>query len=110
VAVNERWFKVCHRDELKDGAARSITILGRPYAVFVVGNEVFGLDAACRHMRANLAAGKLNGYEVTCYMHDWRYDVRTGKCLTNEGMDTRPRAVKIENGTIFISVDWPEEF
>lgn len=108
--MSARWFRVCKRDELKDGNARSITILGKPYAVFAVGGEIFGLDAACRHMRANLAAGKVHGNVVTCFMHEWKYDIRTGKCLTTADADTQPRETKIENGDIYISVEWPDDF
>ncbi|NUO19110.1 Rieske 2Fe-2S domain-containing protein [bacterium] len=104
----ERWFKVCKQTELKDGSARSITILGKPYAVFSVSGELFGLDAACRHMRANLASGSLQGTVVTCFMHQWQYDITNGRCLTQEGYDTISRDVKIEDGYIYISVDWPE--
>ncbi len=108
--MSARWFRVCKRDELKDGSARSIAILGKPYAVFAISGEVFGLDAACRHMRANLAAGKVQGNIVTCFMHDWKYDIRTGKCLTMDGADAPTRETKIENGDVYISVEWPEEF
>ncbi|MBK6910159.1 MAG: Rieske (2Fe-2S) protein [bacterium] len=107
--MSDRWFKVCRRDELKDGTARSITILGRPYAVFAVKGELYGLDSACRHMRANLGAGKMLGNVVSCFMHQWEYDVRSGKCLTEPGMDTVSRAVKIENDIVYISVAWPDE-
>lgn len=106
--MSERWFKVCHRDELKDGQSRSITILGKPYAVFAIAGELFGLDSACRHMRANLAVGNLKGSVVTCYMHQWQYDVRSGKCLTANGADTVSRPVKIEENVIWISVEWPD--
>ncbi len=107
--MSERWFRVCKRDELKDGSAKSITILGKPYAVFALDGKIFGLDAACRHMRANLAAGKIQNGVVTCFMHNWTYEIRTGKCLSNQGMDTLTRSVKIENNEILILVEWPDD-
>ncbi len=107
--MSDRWFRVCKRSDLKPGQARSITILGRPFAVFDVDGLLYGLDAACKHMRANLAAGKLQGSVIECYMHHWRYDVTTGRCLTNSGMDTTTRAVKVENGDVWISVEWPDD-
>ncbi|MCB9357058.1 MAG: Rieske (2Fe-2S) protein [Calditrichaeota bacterium] len=107
--MSDRWFKVCKREELKPGQARSITILGRPYAVFDVDGSLHGLDAACKHMRANLATGKLRGKVVECFMHRWTYDVTTGKCHSNEGMDTASREVKVEDGEVWISVHWPNE-
>jgi len=108
--MSERWFKVCRRDELKAGSARSITILGKPYAVFAVGSDLYGMDSACRHMRANLASGKLNGHVVTCFMHHWQYDVRNGECLTDHDFNTVSRPVKIEDEIVYISVEWPDQF
>jgi nitrite reductase/ring-hydroxylating ferredoxin subunit len=107
--MSDRWFRVCKTESLKEGTAQSITILGKPYAVFNVGGKYYGMDAACRHMRANLAAGKIKGNIVTCFMHDWQYDICSGKCLNREGFDTTPRDVKIENNEIWISVSWPDD-
>lgn len=106
--MSDRWFRVCKREELKPGQAKSITILGRPYAVFDLAGELYGLDAACKHMRANLASGRIEGNVVECFMHNWRYDITTGRCITTEGMDTQPRDVKIEAGVVWISVAWPD--
>ena len=106
--MSERWFRVCPRSELKSGQAKSITTLGRPYAVFDVGGELYGLDSACKHMRANLANGKIVGHTVECFMHKWRYDIKSGQCLTNEGFDTTSRPVKIVEDVVWIAVEWPE--
>lgn len=106
--MSERWFRVCGRSDLKPGHARSITILGRPYAVFDVDGQLHGLDAACKHMRANLASGKIVGHTVECFMHKWKYDIQTGRCLTNEGFDTTSRPVKIEDDAVWISIEWPD--
>jgi len=102
-----RWFKVCRLIELKPGHARSVTLMARPFAVFNVDGQIFGLDAACRHAKANLAAGKLNGRIVECFMHGWRYDVTTGECLTNEYGHLRTYPVKTEDDWVWIGIQWP---
>jgi 3-phenylpropionate/trans-cinnamate dioxygenase ferredoxin component len=102
-----RWFKVCREIELKVGQARSITLLARPYAVFNVEGKLHGLDAACRHAKANLAAGKLDGRIVECFMHGWRYDVTTGECLTMDHGKVSTYPVKTEDGFVWIGIEWP---
>ena len=102
-----RWFKVCREIELKPGQARSITLVGRPFAVFNIKGRHYGIDAACRHMKANLAAGKLEGHIVECFMHAWRYDVTTGECLTEEYGRLNTYPTKIENGYVMIGIEWP---
>ena len=102
-----RWFRVCKEDDLKPGQARSIMLLARPYAVFNVGGKLFGIEAACRHAKANLAAGKLEGNVVECFMHGWRYDVTTGECLTESYGQVRTYPVKSEGGFVWIGMEWP---
>ena len=102
-----RWFKVCRTEDLKPGQAASISVLARPYAVFNVDGKLYGLDAACSHMKANLAAGMLYGNIVECAMHGWEYDVTTGECLTVPGTRLKTRALKIEQGFIWIDLEDP---
>jgi nitrite reductase/ring-hydroxylating ferredoxin subunit len=101
-----RWFKVCKVEDLKPGQARSITLLARPYAVFNVDGTLYGMDAACGHMKSNLAAGKLWGTIIECAMHGWEYDVTTGECLTVSHNPLRTHPTKIENGMIWIGIEW----
>lgn len=104
--VNEpRWFKVCRVEELKPGQSRSITLLAKPYAVFNVDGALYGLDGACGHMKANLAAGRLYGKIVECAMHGWEYDVTTGECLTVPHDPLRMHPVKVENECVWIGLD-----
>ncbi len=103
-----RWFKVCPESELKPGQARSISLLAKPYAVFNVNGNLYGMDGGCGHMKANLAAGRLTGEIVSCLMHGWEYNVRTGDCLTTATEPLKTYPVKIEDELIWIGVDWPE--
>jgi len=102
-----RWFKVCRNDELKPGQARSISLLARPYAVFNVNGELYGMDASCGHMKANLASGRLHGDVVECLMHNWEYNVKTGQCLNMPDTRLRTFPVKVEDGEIWIGMEWP---
>lgn len=102
-----RWVNVCPADSLKPGQAKSVSVLARPYAVFNADGTLHGMEAACGHMKANLAAGRLYGSIVECAMHGWEYDVRTGECLTLPHAPLRKCAVKIEDGIIWIDIERP---
>jgi len=103
----KRWFKVCRATELKTGSAQSISLGGRPFAVFNVSGDLFGLEAACGHMKANLAAGRLTGDVVECAMHGWKYRVTSGECLNAPSRALRTFPVKKEKDHIWIELDWP---
>ncbi len=45
------------------------------------GGEFFGFQAACPHQDVPLCEGLFDGATLTCHMHLWQWDVRTGEAL-----------------------------
>lgn len=63
-----------------EGLAVSIDDL-EPIAVFRVENQFFVTQDTCSHAKASLAKGWLEGFEVSCPVHEGRFDIRSGKPL-----------------------------
>ncbi|MDD5088624.1 MAG: Rieske 2Fe-2S domain-containing protein [bacterium] len=103
----KRWFKVCRARDLPPGRAQSVSIGGQPFAVFNVNGELRGMEAACGHMKANLAAGRVTGDVVECAMHGWKYCVSSGECLNQSTRPLRTFAAKTEDEHIWIELNWP---
>ncbi|WP_405587352.1 Rieske 2Fe-2S domain-containing protein [Streptomyces sp. NBC_01190] len=56
------------------------------------------IQRRCPHLRADLSRfGQIEGDELTCTLHGWRYDLTDGRCLTADGFDIR--AAPITGGT-----------
>ncbi|PZM95084.1 MAG: (2Fe-2S)-binding protein [Actinobacteria bacterium] len=46
----------------------------------------------CPHLKADLSRfGVVDGNELTCQLHGWRFDLSTGRCLTSVGHKIRAR-------------------
>ena len=46
----------------------------------------------CPHRNADLSVfGEIDGCELVCTLHGWRFDLETGKCLTSAGHELRVR-------------------
>lgn len=75
-----------------------------PYvvAVFRVDGALYAIDSACVHEDGPLGEGTIAGAVVRCPYHDWRYDVRTGACLTEPSRAVACYAVKESGGYIWI--------
>ncbi|MGV9193017.1 Rieske 2Fe-2S domain-containing protein [Microbacterium sp. MC2] len=44
----------------------------------------------CPHLRADLSrTGRIEDGVLTCSMHDWKWDLATGRCLTTQGHEIR---------------------
>src|SRR5688572_399023 len=92
-------------DELPPGRCRSVRIGTRRVAVWNVGGTLHAIEDACRHMKAPLSTGRLEGNILTCAWHGWKYDVTSGACVDPSWACVRRFEVKVENGMILVSAD-----
>jgi nitrite reductase/ring-hydroxylating ferredoxin subunit/ferredoxin-thioredoxin reductase catalytic subunit len=94
---------VCRVDDLPPGQVRHVKIGRADIALARVGDEFYALSNVCRHAFAPLADGVLEGYEVMCPWHGWRYDVRDGT-TDHPDADVKTYPVKIADGLVFIPI------
>jgi len=79
-AVVEGWYWVCRSRDVRRGRVKAFRLLGRDLAVYRgEDGSVRALDAWCAHMGAHLALGRVEGNELRCLFHRWRYDAG-GRC------------------------------
>jgi nitrite reductase (NADH) small subunit len=65
--------------EIPEGEGRNIEVCGRRLAVFHGRDgRVFATQAECPHRRGPLADGLLGANNLTCPLHEWRFDLTTG--------------------------------
>ena len=92
---------VCRADDLPPGQVRHVKVGKDDIAVARVGDEFFALSNVCRHAFAPLADGVLEGYEVMCPWHGWRYDVRDGS-TDHPGADVRTFPVSVRGDYVML--------
>lgn len=88
-------------DDLPPGQVRHVKVGKTDIAIARVGDEFFALSNVCRHAFASLSDGVLEGYEVMCPWHGWRYDVRTGH-TDHPGSDVRRFDVTVRDGEVLL--------
>jgi UDP-MurNAc hydroxylase len=50
------------------------------------------MQRRCPHRNADLSVfGEIDGCELVCTLHGWRFDLETGRCLTSAGHELRVR-------------------
>src|SRR5438093_12943776 len=62
------------QDSLKECAVEG----GLKLVVANAGGEFFGYQATCPHQDVALCEGLYDGATLTCHMHLWQWDIRTG--------------------------------
>ena len=104
VTAQDRWLRVASMRDLAPGGRLRVQREGMDLFVVMCEGVVYACDNTCAHQHfALLHSGMLRGCLVTCPMHGWTYDVRTGLSETGEGrIATYP--VSVRGDDVFIAV------
>lgn len=78
--VTEGWYWLARSSQIRRGRVKALRLIGRDLAVYR-GHDgrVVALEAHCAHMGAHLGEGRVEGNELRCFFHHWRYDAQ-GRC------------------------------
>ncbi len=90
-------------DEISEGEGKSFDVNDRAIAVFMIDGKLHAIEDQCPHMGAALSAGHLDGCQVTCPWHAWRFDVRDGSWCDNSQIKIDAFETRIVDGEIQIA-------
>jgi ferredoxin-nitrite reductase len=91
-------------DDLGDGAGTSLVVDGVDVAVFRRDGCLYALQNGCPHEGAPLASGVLEGDEVVCPLHGYRFNVKTGACSTDPTLRARTYRLVTREGRVTVDV------
>jgi nitrite reductase/ring-hydroxylating ferredoxin subunit len=74
---------VIRPDDIPEGAAKMIRVKGEEMAVFKRDGHVYAIQNICPHEGGQLSKGWLEGDEVVCPLHGYKFDLKTGACSTD---------------------------
>lgn len=76
----EKWFDVCALNDIPLRGARRMQHQGLTLGVFRThSGRVFAVDNRCPHKGGPLSDGIVHDTSVTCPLHNWIFDLETGK-------------------------------
>jgi len=115
-----RWLPCGHSAMLTEGKGAVVDVSGVSLAVFLVDGVVEVIDGRCPHANAPLGRGWLEGGTVICPLHRWKFDVRSGHCLTVPAKSVRHHRSRVDaDGMIWVDAtalanetdraDWTQE-
>lgn len=91
-------------EDVPAGRGATVELLnGTELALFNIDGKFFAIENFCPHRGAPLADSRLYGHIVECDWHGWRFDVKTGDCLTTD-CPIESYEVVIEEGLIKVVV------
>ncbi|MGH6884637.1 MAG: cyclic nucleotide-binding domain-containing protein [Geminicoccales bacterium] len=75
---------------------------GLKLVVANAGGEFFGFQAVCPHQDVPLCEGLFDGQTLTCHMHLWQWDVRTGAPLGIAEAPLQRYALQVEGDSLYL--------
>lgn len=98
-------FPACAIDEIKEWKGKRVVIDGVEIALFKADGKIYAISNVCPHNRFSmLHEGEFKDCVVTCPMHGWAYDVRTGISVNVSGK-VKTYDVEVKNGKVFVRID-----
>lgn len=95
---------VARVEEVPEVGGKEVEVDGKRICLFKHNREVFATAALCPHKGVPLAVGCVENGAVICAMHGWEFDLKTGNCRNVAGREVKTFEVKVEDGTVKISV------
>ena len=89
-------------DEIREGRGKAVRMNGNEVAVFKLNGQIYAIENTCPHEGAPLAKGVLDGEEVICPLHNYRYNVKTGACSTVPHLKAKTYRVAVQGETFQI--------
>jgi toluene monooxygenase system ferredoxin subunit len=94
---------VCRVAELpRNGLKECEAEGGLKVLVANAGGEYFGFQAVCPHQEVPLCEGLFDGSTLTCHMHLWQWDVRSGAPLGLAEAPLQRYALAVEGDALYL--------
>jgi nitrite reductase/ring-hydroxylating ferredoxin subunit len=95
----------CEENAVKNGRGTKITVDGQEIALFRSDGRICAVSNMCPHQKfQKLHEGMYENGIVTCPMHGWAYDVRTGISMNASGKLTVFPA-SVQNGKVVLEIE-----
>ncbi|MBI5244024.1 MAG: Rieske (2Fe-2S) protein [Elusimicrobia bacterium] len=97
-----KWEPLCPVADLPPGSRKVFPLSALDIIVFNTGKRFYASAAECPHEGSNLTDCELQGHVLVCKAHGYKFDLASGKCLTEAGMDIPIFPVEVRDGSIWV--------
>jgi nitrite reductase (NADH) small subunit len=95
---------VARLHELPEIGGKEVIVDGTRICLFKHNGQVFATSAECPHKGAPLACGWVENGTVSCALHGWQFDLKTGACQNIPSEEIRTYVVEVRDGLVQLGV------
>jgi nitrite reductase/ring-hydroxylating ferredoxin subunit len=75
--------------DVAEGKAKLVRLGREEIAVFNRGGVLCAIQNACPHEGGQLSAGRIDGEEIVCPLHGYKFSLKTGACANDPRLNAR---------------------
>ena len=88
--------------EIKEDSAKIVEVNGEQVAVFRHEGSFYAIQNSCPHRQGSLGEGIVEEGIVTCPLHGWKFDIKTGASPVFPTAKIKTYNVHVEGNEIII--------
>ena len=103
--ASDHWVDVAGLEEIDPEFPLGVEVNGTKIGLFQSGETIHALEDICPHAFALLSQGFLEDGVIECPLHAARFEIATGKCLSEIGeRDVKCFPVRVHDGRVSIQI------
>jgi nitrite reductase/ring-hydroxylating ferredoxin subunit len=95
---DDSYIEVAKVNEISSGKMKHVEIDGKEIMIANLNGKFYALNDRCSHTNAPLSMGNIQGNIVTCPMHGARFDITTGRKVSD------PKFPSFETGSLPVNL------
>lgn len=100
-----KWVKITETKNIPVMGSRKVIVGDTEIAVFKTKDgSIFAVNNVCPHKEGKLSEGLVHDHQVTCPLHNWDIDLKTGEALGNDSGCTHTYESKIEDNILYLNL------
>jgi nitrite reductase (NADH) small subunit len=99
-----KFVAVCRADQVIEGRGLALEVEGLRVAVFNDAGIFHALMGRCPHANGPLGMGWIDEGEAVCPLHQWRFQLTSGRCTTDRGYSVHRFACEVREGIVWVAV------
>ena len=100
------WIDIGSIEAIPRRGSRCVNTPAGKIAVFrTQEDQVFALENRCPHKQGPLSEGIVHGAAVTCPLHNWVFDLATGKATGADEGQVRTYPIQVLDGRVMMATD-----